>query len=95
MSAEFPMAYLEQLAHDLGPLLLAAEADGRITRPYEIELIGGDDELLVVCQVDADGQWNLTTPDKRIDNAKLPITVTVVDGKGNRYQTDWSPASPL
>lgn len=89
------MASLEELAHELAAVLSAAEAEGKIRRPYEIELVAGDDDLLGIFQVGSDGQWNTTMPDRAIDNAALPITVSVEDAEGRRYGMVWSPARPI
>lgn len=89
------MASLEELGHELADNLTAAEADGRITRPYEIELIAGDDEPLAAYQVSFNGKWKLTTSERDISHAALPITIAVEDSTGRKYEMVWSPARPI
>jgi hypothetical protein len=88
------MGFLDQFAHDIGPWLAHVEGEGKVALPYEVEVIGGDEELLGVFQVNVDGKFELTTLDRHIANAVPPFTVAVEDAEGNRCWVVWSPALP-
>jgi hypothetical protein len=81
------------LCHDLSQALIRAEQEGKISLPYEVELVDDNDKFLGSWSVDEADKWTLTSSDRRIVDAAFPIEVRVTDNSGHDLGMFWSPLS--